>query len=54
MESILAAGLQVAEEGDIPIGRATIMEIGAGCRLRIINHLGQQVVDTWVFVAGSN
>lgn len=47
----MADGLEVAEEGDIPIGRATIIEIGAGRRLRIINHLGQQVVDTWVFVA---
>jgi uncharacterized protein YcgI (DUF1989 family) len=52
MGTIMANGFQVAEEGDIPIGRATIMEIGAGCRLRIVNHLGQQVVDTWVFAAG--
>jgi uncharacterized protein YcgI (DUF1989 family) len=51
--SIMADGLQVADEGDIPIGRATILEIGAGCRLRIIDHLGQQVVDTWIFVAGT-
>lgn len=36
-------------QGDIPQGRATAMPLAAGERLRIINHLGQQVVDTWIF-----
>lgn len=43
---------EVSAEGEIPIGQATIMEVGAGCRLRIVNHLGQQVVDTWIFLPG--
>ena len=41
------------EEGEIPQGRASMIDIDAGQRVRIVNHLGQQVVDTWVFVRGS-
>ena len=41
------------EEGDIPQGRASTVDIDAGQRVRIVNHLGQQVVDTWVFMRGS-
>lgn len=48
----MADGIEIAGRGEIPIGRATIMEVGAGGRLRIVNHLGQQVVDTWILVAG--
>jgi len=43
---------EISDEGEIPIGGATIMEVAGDQRLRIINHLGQQVVDTWVFPAG--
>ena len=42
----------VSEEGEIPQGRATMVDLDPGQRLRIINHLGQQVVDTWVFLRG--
>jgi uncharacterized protein len=42
----------VSEEGKIPQGRATMVDLDPGRRLRIINHLGQQVVDTWVFLRG--
>ncbi len=42
----------IEAEGEIPQGRATMVEIEAGRRLRIVNHLGQQVVDTWVFARG--
>lgn len=38
-------------EGDIPTGRASILPLEAGERLRIVNHLGQQVLDTWAFAA---
>ena len=40
------------EEGDIPLGRASMVDVDQGQRIRIINHLGQQVVDTWVFARG--
>ena len=43
----------LAEEGDMPQGRANMVEVDAGQRVRIVNHLGQQVVDTWVFARGS-
>jgi uncharacterized protein YcgI (DUF1989 family) len=49
MTSILPA----VDEGNIPQGRATMVEIDAGQRVRIVNHLGQQVVDTWVFARRS-
>src|SRR5258706_7307488 len=49
MTSILPA----VDEGNIPQGLATMVDIDAGQRVRIINHLGQQVVDTWVFARGS-
>ncbi|WP_284944122.1 urea carboxylase-associated family protein [Acidisoma cladoniae] len=39
-------------EGEIPPGRATAIPIATGQRVQIINHLGQQVVDTWIFAAG--
>lgn len=39
-------------EGDIPQGEATAIDIPAGARVRIINHLGQQVIDTWICVTG--
>src|SRR5579871_6938450 len=45
-------GFEIAGQGEIPIGQATIMDVEAGRRLRIVNHLGQQVVDTWVLPAG--
>lgn len=41
------------DEGEIPQGRATMIDFDRGQRLRIINHLGQQVVDTWVFARGA-
>ena len=37
--------------GEIPQRRATAVRVLAGERLRIVNHLGQQVVDTWIFAA---
>ena len=43
---------EIAAQGEIPIGRATILEVATGQRLRIVNHLGQQVVDTWGLPAG--
>jgi uncharacterized protein YcgI (DUF1989 family) len=48
----MADGFEITGRGEIPIGRATIIEVGAGGRFRIVNHLGQQVVDTWILVAG--
>ncbi len=41
------------DEGEIPQGRATMIDFDRGQRFRIINHLGQQVVDTWVFARGT-
>lgn len=41
------------DEGEIPQGRATMIDFDLGQRFRIINHLGQQVVDTWVFARGT-
>jgi uncharacterized protein YcgI (DUF1989 family) len=41
--------LALRAEGEIPSGRASILPLEAGERLRIVNHLGQQVLDTWAF-----
>jgi uncharacterized protein YcgI (DUF1989 family) len=43
---------QSMDEGEIPQGRATMVDLDRGQRLRIVNHLGQQVVDSWVFLRG--
>jgi uncharacterized protein YcgI (DUF1989 family) len=40
-----------AVTGEIPQLRATAIRIRPGERLRIVNHLGQQVLDTWIFAA---
>src|SRR5690242_21770897 len=40
-------------DGEIPQGCATMIDVDAGQTVRIVNHLGQQVVDTWVFARGS-
>lgn len=45
-------GFAIAGQGEIPIGRATIVDVKPGQRIRIVNHLGQQVADTWVLVPG--
>ena len=36
----------------IPARRAVALRVGQGQRLEVINTYGQQVVDTWAFVAG--
>jgi uncharacterized protein YcgI (DUF1989 family) len=51
MSPVAAHGPILRAEGEIPTGRASILPLEAGERLRIINHLGQQVLDTWAFVA---
>jgi uncharacterized protein YcgI (DUF1989 family) len=38
--------------GEILPGRATAIDLAPGERLRIVNHLGQQVLDTWAFAEG--
>jgi uncharacterized protein YcgI (DUF1989 family) len=40
-----------AASGDIPQLQATAIRIKPDERLRIVNHLGQQVLDTWIFAA---
>jgi uncharacterized protein len=42
----------MSRDGDIPQGAATAIDVAAGQRIQIVNHLGQQVVDTWIFVQG--
>jgi uncharacterized protein YcgI (DUF1989 family) len=49
----MSTSLTFRAEGDIPTGRASILPLEAGERLRIVNHLGQQVLDTWAFAAGN-
>jgi uncharacterized protein YcgI (DUF1989 family) len=48
----MSASLRASAEGEIPQGRATLVDVSQGQRVRVVNHLGQQVVDTWVFLRG--
>jgi uncharacterized protein YcgI (DUF1989 family) len=43
------SGGAASRGGEIPTGTATAIEVAAGQHLRLINHLGQQVLDTWIF-----
>lgn len=43
---------RLVASGEIPPGQATAIPVAAGEYLRIVNHLGQQVLDTWAHVAG--
>jgi uncharacterized protein YcgI (DUF1989 family) len=48
----LAPPACLVASGEISPGRATAIALMPGERLRIVNHLGQQVLDTWAHVDG--